>query len=76
LKRQPWARSFSVYFAMFVIGFGLLNLLATVVMLGGASEPMAIGIIAGTAFGIVFGSIYYGLMLYFLTRPEVIEAMD
>jgi hypothetical protein len=76
LKRQPWARSFSVYFAMFVIGFGLLNLLATVVMLGGASEPMAIGIIAGTAFGIVFGAIYYGLMIYFLTRPEVIEVMD
>ncbi len=76
LKRQPWARSFSVYFAMFVIGFGLLNLLATVVMLGGASEPIMIGIMLGTAFGVVFGAIYYGLMIYFLTRPEVIEVMD
>ncbi len=29
---------------MFVIGFGLLNLLATVVMLGGTGEPIMITI--------------------------------
>ncbi len=76
LKRQPWARSFSVYFAMFVIGFGLLNLLVTAVLMGGTGEPMMIGIMIGSAIGFLFGSIYYGLMIYFLTHPAVIEAMD
>jgi hypothetical protein len=76
LKRQDWARSSSVYFAMFVIGFGILNLLATVVMMGGASEPIMIGIIVGSVIGFLFGALYYGLMIYFLTRPAVIEAMD
>jgi hypothetical protein len=76
LKRQPWARSFSVYLGIFVISFGLLNLLVTAVMLGGGGDLLSITMIIGTLFGVLFGSIYYGLMIYFLTRPEVKAAMD
>jgi hypothetical protein len=77
LKRQPWARSLSVYFAMFVIGFGLLNLAIMVTLLGGdLTNPMSIGLIIVTVFGIFIGSIYYGLMIYFLTRPEVKAALE
>jgi hypothetical protein len=59
-----------------VIGFGLLNLLVTAVLMGGAGDPMMIGIIIGSVIGFLLGSIYYGLMIYFLSRPAVIEAMD
>jgi hypothetical protein len=77
LKRQPWARSLSVYYAIFVIGFGLLNLAITLTVLGGKmTDPMTIGVIVGTVFGICIGSIYYGLMIYFLTRPEVKAALE
>ncbi len=77
LKRQPWARSFSVYYAMFVIGFGFLNLAITLTLLGGKmSDPMVIGVIIATLFGIFVGSIYYGLMIYFLTRPNVKAALE
>jgi hypothetical protein len=76
LQRQPWARSFSIYLGIFVISFGVLNLLATAVMLGGVADPFSIAMIIGTLVGVLFGSIYYGLMIYFLTRPEVKAAMD
>jgi hypothetical protein len=77
LKRQPWARSLSVYYAIFVIGFGLLNLAITITVLGGnMTDPMTIGVIVGTLFGITIGAIYYGLMIYFLTRPEVKAALE
>lgn len=76
LKRQPWARKFSIYFAIFVITVGLLHLASTVAHFAGANNPMVIGIIAGTLFGAVLGAIYYGLMIYFLSRPEVKAAMD
>jgi hypothetical protein len=76
LMRQPWARSASVYYSMFVIGFGILSLVATIAVIGGdMSNPMAIAAVIGSVVGFLLGAIYYGLMMYFLNKPEVKEAI-
>jgi hypothetical protein len=76
LMKQPWARSASVYYAMFVIGFGVLSLVATIAVAAGAmSNPMAIATIVASFVGLLFGAVYYGLMIYFLNKPEVKEAI-
>jgi hypothetical protein len=76
LMKQPWSRSASVYYAMFVIGFGVLSLVATIAVASGSmSNPMAIAIIVASFVGLLFGAVYYGLMIYFLNKPEVKEAI-
>jgi hypothetical protein len=76
LMKQPWSRSASVYYAMFVIGFGVLSLVATIAVVGGSmSNPMAIATIVASFVGLLFGAVYYGLMIYFLNKPEVKESI-
>jgi hypothetical protein len=60
LMKQPWSRSASVYYAMFVIGFGVLSLVATIAVVAGAmSNPMAIAAIVASVVGLLFGALYY-----------------
>lgn len=76
LMKQPWSRSASVYYAMFVIGFGVLSLVATIAVVGGSmSNPMGIATIVASVVGLLFGALYYGLMIYFLNKPEVKESI-
>jgi hypothetical protein len=76
LMKQPWSRSASVYYAMFVIGFGVLSLVATIAVVGGSmSNPIAIATIVASFVGLLFGAVYYGLMIYFLNKPEVRESI-
>jgi hypothetical protein len=79
LKRERWAREFSVYLGVSVIGFSIIDLLVIVAIFGGtaiAVKPFAIILIVSSLFGVLVRSIYYGLMIYFLTRPDVKAAMD
>jgi hypothetical protein len=76
LMKQPWSRSASVYYSMFVIGFGILSLVATIAVIGGdMSNPMAIAAVVGGVGGFFLGAIYCGLMMYFLNKPEVKESI-
>jgi hypothetical protein len=77
LTRQPWARSAAVNCAMAIIGIGILSLIATVVVLGGGmSSPIVIAVVVGSVVGLLLSSIYYGLLIYFLNKPEVKEALS
>jgi hypothetical protein len=79
LKRERWARELSVYLGVFVISFSIINALVIVAIFGRtaiAVQPFAIILVVSALFGVLLRSIYYGLMIYFLTRPAVKEAMD
>jgi hypothetical protein len=88
LGLKPWGRRVSVGFGIYSLAVGVINLLLFVVILVGpilailrqTQDPAvsggAVGGLAGGVMGGVMGMLYPGILLFFLTRPEIKAAFD
>jgi hypothetical protein len=78
LKMRPWSRKLAVYYAMFACALTVINTLVTLTNLpsGGPNpEGQKIGAFAGAAFGLAIGLTYNFLLIFFLSKPAVKEAL-
>ena len=76
-KYKAWARKLAVYYAA---AASVMNVIGSFVVFGALqsatnSGPERIGGMVGGIFGSIIGLTYNGLLIYFLTRREVREAL-
>jgi hypothetical protein len=76
LNFRSWARTLAIYYAIFAFARVLINIFVFTSYFGtGNSTRSRISMVLSLAFGVTVGLVYNGLLIYFLTRPEVKEAL-
>jgi len=78
LRRMEWARKVAVIYAIVAAVLGVIGIVITMVAFGGNTStpaPQRIGGMIGAVIGGGIGLVYSCLLIYFMTRPEVKEAL-
>jgi energy-converting hydrogenase Eha subunit A len=78
-RRRVWGRKLAVYYAIFALVVGIFSSVLTVAALFGNSAlagPERIGGLVGGVFGFIVNLAYNGLLIFFLTRKPVVDALE
>jgi hypothetical protein len=78
-RQRVWGRKLAVYYAIFALVVGIFSSVLTVTALFGNSAlagPERIGGLIGGVFGIIITFVYNGLLIFFLTRKPVVDALE
>lgn len=77
-KLRPWARQLAVYYSIFACLISVLNSLITVTHMPGVGpnpEAQRAATVIGAIFGVVIAWTYNILLIYFLSKQAVKEAL-
>ena len=78
LKLKSWARKLAIYYSVFAVIIALINPLITLTNLPeGGPNPATqkVGAIIGAVFGLAIGLTYNALLIFFLNKRSVKEAL-
>jgi hypothetical protein len=79
LKLRAWARKLAIYYSVFACVMAIISPVLTLTNLPAAGpnpEAQKAGAIIGTIFGLVIGLTYNLLLIFFLSKAPVKEALE